>query len=137
MPFTAPRLKLNPKQHSELEAIIRRRSVAAAVLRARIILGLAEGKSYRSLQEQLQTSAATIARWRSRFEQEGLAGLVTVHPGQPPSKLTPALRAKVLAKTSGKPNARRTAPPTGPAASWPGCWASAKAWSTASGGRPI
>lgn len=63
MPFSAPRLKLSPKQRSEIEAITRGRSVAAStVWRARTILGLAEGRSYRSLQEQLQTSAATIAR---------------------------------------------------------------------------
>lgn len=104
MPLTTRRLKLTRKQRSRLTAITRRRSVpASAVFRARIILGLAEGRSYRTLQEQLHTTAVTIAHWRRRFEQEGMAGLVTFHPGRPPSKLTPPLRAKVLAKTRERP----------------------------------
>lgn len=104
MPFETARLHLTKNQRSQLTAITRRQNVeASAVFRARVILGLAEGQPYRALQERLDTTAATISHWRHRFEQEGMAGLVTFHPGQPPSKLTPALRAKVLAKTTEVP----------------------------------
>ena len=36
---------------------------------------------------------------KRRYREEGLVGLATFHPGQPPKKLTPQLRAKILAKT--------------------------------------
>jgi len=40
------------------------------------------------------------------LRQRRQLGLATIHPGQPPRKLTPQLRAKVLEKT-------RQAPPDG------------------------
>lgn len=54
-------------------------------------------------QQKLDTSAPTISRWKKRYQQEGLAGLASVHPGQPPQKLTPQLRAKILARTQQAP----------------------------------
>ena len=49
--------------------------------RARLILALAEGQSYREIARGMRTSAATIARWRTRFEQDRLAGLEGRHKG--------------------------------------------------------
>jgi len=72
----------------------------------RIVLLLDEGVSYQEIQEQLGAFPSTIARWKQRYEKDGLLGLATIHPGQPPQKLTPQLRAKVLEKT-------RKAPPDG------------------------
>jgi transposase len=40
---------------------------AGEVFRARVILALAGGLSYRQIEEKLNTSAPTIARWRMRF----------------------------------------------------------------------
>ena len=42
----------------------------------------------------------------SAIEKDGLLGLATIHPGQPPQKLTPQLRAKVLEKTRQAPPGR-------------------------------
>lgn len=53
--------------------------------------------------EQLHVPASTISRWKSRFAQDGILGLATIHPGQPPSKLTPALRARVIERTRQEP----------------------------------
>jgi len=39
-----------------------------------------------------------------RFRQYGLEGLDTYHPGQKPSVLTPALRARILSATRRKPS---------------------------------
>jgi hypothetical protein len=36
--------------------------------RARLILMLADGLPYRTIQERLATTAPTISRWRERFE---------------------------------------------------------------------
>ena len=104
MPFTAARLRLTKKQRSQLTACLRRRSIAAAeVFRAKIILRLADGASYGEIAAELKTTDTTVAHWKQRFLQDGMAGLKTHHPGQPPSKLTPAIRAKVLAKTTEMP----------------------------------
>lgn len=67
------------------------------------MLLLDEGHSYTDVEEKLGVPASTISRWKHRYEQEGLVGLATIHPGQPPTKLTPEFRAKVLAKTRLNP----------------------------------
>jgi transposase len=71
--------------------------------RIRIVLLLDEGASYQEIKEQLGAFSSTIARWKQRYEKDGLLGLATIHPGQPPQKLTPQLRAKVLEKTRQAP----------------------------------
>jgi transposase len=65
---------------------------------------LAEGLSFRLIQERLQTTAPTIVRWKQRFGDRGLEGLDTFHPGQKARVLTPALRARILAATRKKPS---------------------------------
>jgi len=69
----------------------------------RIVLLLDEGASYNDIKEKLDTTAPTISLWKRRYREEGLVGLATFHPGQPPHKLTPRLRAKILAKTQQAP----------------------------------
>jgi transposase len=69
----------------------------------RIILLLADGATYREIMESLATTAPTISLWKKRYQQEGALGLETIRPGQPPQKLTPSLRAKILAKTQQPP----------------------------------
>src|SRR6266568_966067 len=100
-------LRLTPTQRGEIHAYLRRRNLPASVAqRMRIVLLLDEGASYRDIEEKLGTPASTISRWKRRFQEDGLLGLATIHPGQPPQKLTPALRARVLERT-------RQAPPDG------------------------
>jgi len=72
----------------------------------RIVLLLDERTSYRDIEEKLGCPPSTISRWKQRYEQDGVLGLATIHPGQPPQKLTPQLRARVLERT-------RQAPPDG------------------------
>ena len=100
-------LHLTPTERGELQGYLRKRKLPTSVAqRMRIVLLLDEGTSYRDIEEKLGTPASTISRWKQRYEQDGLLGLATIHPGQPPQKLTPQLRAKVLEKT-------RQAPPDG------------------------
>lgn len=87
-----------------MEAQLRRRNLPASVAqRIRIVLLLDEGCSYAEIGEQLRVAASTISRWKQRYQKDGLLGLATVHPGQPPRKLTVALRAKVLDRTRQGP----------------------------------
>jgi transposase len=98
------RITLTPTQRGELQAHLRRRNLPASVaVRMRIVLMLDEDASYSEIKEKLDTTAPTISLWKRRYTEEGLVGLATFHPGQPPKKLTPQLRAKVLAKTQQKP----------------------------------
>jgi len=89
---------------------------AEDVRRARLILLLAEGKSYSAIRQALGCNPNYISRWKGRFEAERLAGLYSHYRGRAVEKRTPALEAKILQWTR---RLRPMAPPTGAAASWP------------------
>jgi transposase len=123
-------LILNASQQDELIAISQSRSLPARyVFRAKLILMLAEGASIRTIKHKLGTTAPTIVGWKERFLSGGIDGLDTYHPGQPPSVLTAALRARILSATRKKPADRRT----GVAANSRPNWASATMWCTGCG----
>ena len=97
-------LHVSASERGELEGQLRKRSLPASVAqRIRIVLLLDEGCSYAEIGEQLRIPASTISRWKQRYQKDGLLGLASVHPGQPPRKLTAALRAKVLDRTRQGP----------------------------------
>jgi transposase len=101
------RAMLTVERRRELEARVRSRNLRAGdVRKARLVLMLAEGRSYRAVQDALGCSSAYVARWKTRFEAEGLAGLYGRHQGRRATVLTPAMEARILAKT-------RTAPKDG------------------------
>jgi transposase len=85
------------EERQDLERWAQSRTLLAGdVFGAQFILALAEGKSYREIESVVQTSAATIARWRMRFEQNELAGLGGRHRGSRPHTATAAVQARVL-----------------------------------------
>jgi transposase len=95
---------LTPEQRLELSSIAQSRSLPAGyVFRAKLILMLAKGASFRTIKQRLQTTAPTIIRWKQRFLTSGIDGLDTYHPGQTASVLTPALRARILSATRKQP----------------------------------
>jgi transposase len=62
-----------------------------------MVLLLADGVAYQKIQDLLDTTAPTIVRWKRRFLQHRIDGLMEeLHPGQQPSVRTPKLQAKVL-----------------------------------------
>jgi transposase len=105
MPFAAEAVGLTVEERVELEQMTQSRTLPSGdVFRARLILMLADGLPYRTIQERLDTTAPTISRWKGRFLKERIAGLLEIrHPGQQPSVITPALQAKVLEVTRRKP----------------------------------
>ena len=105
MPFAAEEITLTTEERVELEQMRQSRTLPAGdVFRARLILMLAEGLPYRTIQERLDTAAPTISRWKDRFLKQRVAGWLEIrHPGQKPSVITPALQAKVLEATRHKP----------------------------------
>jgi transposase len=104
MPFAAEAITLTADERAELEQMKQSRTLAGDVFRARLVLMLADGLPYRTIQERLDTTAPTISRWRLRFVEQRIAGLLEIrHPGQKASVITPALQAKVLEASRRKP----------------------------------
>jgi transposase len=96
--------ELSQEQREELTRWAQsRRLPAGDVFRARLILALADGKSWSQIEAELNTSRPTIARWKERFEQQGLAGLDPQHKGSAPRRATAGVQARVLRKTIQPP----------------------------------
>jgi putative transposase len=97
-------LRIDDEQRAELQRWAQSRTLPAGdVFRARLILALGCGKSYSQIERELGTSRPTIARWRRRFEENGVAGLDPQHKGSQPSTATPQLQARVIRRTMQKP----------------------------------
>jgi transposase len=64
--------------------------------RARLILLLAQGKSYLTIRQLLGCNGNYISRGKGRFEAERLAGLYSRHRGRAVEKRSPALEARIL-----------------------------------------
>jgi Helix-turn-helix domain len=68
-------ITLSPEEREELTRWSKSRTLPAGdVFKARLILALADGKSYSAVEAELNTSRPTIARWRSRFEDARIEG---------------------------------------------------------------
>src|SRR5262249_22333863 len=67
------------------------------------MLALADGKSWSQIEVELQTSRPTIGLWRRLFEKRGRAGWAPRHKGSAPRPATAAVRARVLRKTTQRP----------------------------------
>jgi transposase len=96
--------ELTNEQREELTRWAQSRTLPAGdVFRARLMLALADGKSWSQIGAELQTSRPTIARWKQRFDKEGMAGLDPRHKGSEVRTVTPAIQARVLRKTMQPP----------------------------------
>jgi len=99
---TAFDLALHERQ--ELESRVRSRALRAEdVRRSRLILMLADGESYTTIQQALDCPATYIARWKKRFEADRLAGLYSRHQGRRAQRRTPQLEARILEATRQAP----------------------------------
>jgi transposase len=97
-------LTITDEQRSELSKWAQSRTLPAGdVFRARLILALAEGESYRQIMTSLRTTAPTISRWKQRFEQDGMDGLDARHRGSQPRVADAAVQARIARKTRQKP----------------------------------
>ena len=100
-------LSLTPDERDELERRVRTRTIRAEdARRARVILMLAEGASYSTIETTVACYRDYVNRWRKRFLAHRVPGLQSRYHRQPPSVLTPAMQARIMATT-------RQAPPDG------------------------
>jgi len=79
------RLVLSVEQREQLENLANSRSLSVGlVMRARIILLSAEGKTNQQIARQLRPSNATVGKWRRRFLEQDVPGLHDeLRPGRP------------------------------------------------------
>lgn len=97
-------LMLTTDERTELERRVRSLKIRAEdARRARVILMLADGESYSTIEATVPCYRDYINRWRRRFVKDRLDGLRARYHGQPPTVLTPAMEARILAKTQQAP----------------------------------
>jgi transposase len=107
MPSVTEPLIMTADERATLETYARARAGRADLAqRARAMLLLAAGASYAEVTATVGWSSATIAKWKSRFEGNRLAGLWGRHKGSKPRLRTPQMEARIL-------NWTRKAPPNG------------------------
>jgi transposase len=93
-------LVLRVEQREQLETLVRRRTTAQALaLRARIILACADGGHNTEVAERLGVFRQTVGRWRSRFIQSGVDGLLDEPRPGAPRKISDAAVENVVTLT--------------------------------------
>jgi transposase len=97
-------IELTTAERTELERRARSRAGRADDARiARVLLLLADGRTYGEISERVECSAPFISKWKKRFVADGLAGLYVRHEGRPVTVLTPKVEARILNWTRKKP----------------------------------
>lgn len=70
-------IELSDEERQRLESLVRRRTAEQRmVLRARIVLAAAGGEENASIAARLGVALNTVIKWRKRFFEEGMEGLV-------------------------------------------------------------
>jgi transposase len=97
-------LTLTSDERIELVRRVRSRKIRAEdARRAQVIVMLADGAPFTAITAAIGCYPDYVSRWKQRFEAERLAGLKARYRGQPATVRTPALEARVLAKTRQRP----------------------------------
>ena len=93
-------LNVTEEEKAKLTMLARRpKSAQAMAMRARIVLGCAEGLSNAAVAKGLRITAATVCKWRERFRVNRLEGLLDEpRPGAPRS-ITDSQIEEVITKT--------------------------------------
>jgi len=100
-------LTLTTAERTELQRRVRSLKIRSEdARRARVILMLADGETYSTIEAAIPCYRDYINRWRHRFLAGRMDGLRPRYCGSTPTVLTPAMEARVLEKT-------RQAPPDG------------------------
>ena len=95
-----PPVTLSEEERETLQAWARRPKTAQALAhRARMILGCAEGKTNTAVAEELRVTKATVGKWRSRFLERRVDGLVDEPRPGTPRRIADADVERVVALT--------------------------------------
>src|SRR5690349_6646797 len=102
MPFApASALEVSDADRRDLSMLGSSRAAPQGIaMRARIVLGAADGVANKVLARQLSTSLPTVLQWRRRFEEEGLIGILEDRPRSGrPKQVSADQEAAVIEKT--------------------------------------
>ena len=100
MAYLLEPLKITDEERSELCGWARRPKTAQAMaMRARIVLAAAEGCTNTEIADDLGVSRPTVGKWRKRFLESGLDGLVDAPRPGTPRTITDEDIERVIAKT--------------------------------------
>src|ERR1700761_9188736 len=93
------KLVLSDSEREDLQALTMRRKTAQALaLRARIVLACADGLDNKSVAAKQRVTQQTVSKWRARFVEHRLDGLLDApRPGAP--RTIDDARVDVIAKT--------------------------------------
>ena len=95
-----PPLTLTPDEREALERWVRRPKTAQALAqRARIVLACAAGKNNTIVARDLHLAKATVGKWRTRFVEQRLDGLLDEPRPGAPRKISDAAVERVLTLT--------------------------------------
>jgi transposase len=95
---------LAPHERRELKKMAASRTMKAGeVRRARVILRLGAGQSYRTISQREGCGQDFVARWKERFSKERLAGLYARHRGKIVSEKIIGQEARILKATKQAP----------------------------------
>lgn len=99
------KLTISDADRERLESWVRRQTTGQALaLRARIILACAEGKMNIKVAKQERTTNATVGKWRRRFLESGIDGLLDEHrPGAPRTISDKAVESIVTTTLESQP----------------------------------
>ena len=94
-------------EQDALEKIINKRtSPQQMVLRAHIILMTSQGSSVEEIQNTLGTTKMTISKWKKRYLEKGLDGLLDLERPGRSKKYGPEIRHKIAAEACNPPEGR-------------------------------
>jgi len=100
MPRMLQPLHLTDSQRALLEAWTRRTTTAQGhALRASIVLAAADGASNSDIAEELRINRVTVGKWRQRFLDQGIDGLMDAPRPGPPRTVTDDDVDRVIALT--------------------------------------
>ena len=104
-------LTLTPGERETLEQWTRRRKTAQALaLRARIVLAAGAGRTNTAIAAELRVKKQTVGKWRARFLQRRLDGLLDEPRPGAPRTITDAHVERVLTLTLDTMPVDATAP---------------------------
>jgi transposase len=99
------RVVISPPERQELQRRVRSRSIRAEdAKRAKVVLSLASGAGVRAVAAELGCSTSYVQRWRARFLEARLGGLVARHQGKARKPDSAKIEAKVLEWTRRGPD---------------------------------
>src|SRR6476646_6966341 len=102
----AVEVRLRPEDRAVLEARVRSPATTQRdALRARVVLLASEGRSTRSIADELEIMPNTVSTWRARYASEGLPGLADKPRPGPKPKYTAETARRVLAVLERSPPA--------------------------------